>query len=288
MKARVKRDKKFIGAAIGAVANIAGGIVGAVKKKKLAKQQEAEMERQQFAQNAVDASQQAAAMSSSYADQQYVDDYKSKIALKNGGKVKTKDRIQVAKKYAMGGRSKKLFGMNNKQMATANNVVSMFDTIGTAATNIATGGQSNIKPVTNYADTVTANNLEKNKEIARQAELARTGKSNQPVMKCGGRKKKAFGDIIGEVGGAASGLSGLVTSLTGPKQKVQQAATPKTGYAYSAPKTGLVQNSYQTDANGNPVNSTTSNGVVGTLDMSNNQYKDRLMTAKMGTRKRRK
>lgn len=288
MKAKVKRDKKFIGAAIGAVANIAGGVLGGIKQKKLAKQQAAEAEKQAFAQNSVDASQQAAAMSSSYADQQYVDDYKSKIALKNGGKVKTKDRVQVAKKYAMGGRSKKLFGMNDKQITKANNIVSMLDTVGTAATNIATGGQSNIKPITNYGDTVTANNLEKNKEIARQAELARTGKNPQQIMKCGGRKKKAFGDVMGEVAGAAGGVSGLVSSLVGPKQKVQSTNTPKTGYAYSAPKTGLVQNSYQTDANGNPVNATTTDGVVGTLDMSNNQYKDRLATAKMGTRKRRK
>lgn len=288
MKARVKRDKKFIGAAIGTVANIAGGILGGIKQKKAQKLQEEENNKAMIMQEQANAAQQASAMTSSYSNQDYVDQAKSKIALKNGGKVKTKDRVQVAKRYAMGGRSKKLFGMNDKQMATANNVVSMFDTIGTAATNIATGGQSNIKPVTNYADTVTANNLEKNKEIARQAELARTGKPNQPIMKCGGRKKKAFGDVMGEVAGAAGGLSGLVTSLAGPKQKVQQAATPKTGYSYSAPKTGLVQNSYQTDANGNPVNSTTSNGVVGTLDMSNNQYKDRLMTAKMGTRKRRR
>lgn len=294
MKAKIKnngRDKKFIGAAIGAVANVAGGVIGAIKKKKQAAKQKEQLAIQEQNQMAIDAQQQAAAMSSSMADQNYVNDVKSKLGYKNGGKIKGKDRIVVAKKYAMGGRSKKLFGMNDEQMAKANQAVSLFDTVGTAVTNIATGGQANIKPTTNYSDAITASNIQKNREIIRKAKMEReANKPNTTQMRYGGkgRKKALFGEILEQAGGAAGGLSGLVNSIAGPKESVQKAKLTKAGYDYGVPKTAATKSSYQLDSNGNPVTSTVTDEAATANQLSNPQFRDRLATAKMGMRKRKK
>lgn len=292
MKAKVKnngRDKKFIGAAIGAVANIAGGIIGAKKKKKQAQKQQDANDRNIAAQAEIEAQQQAAAMSSSYENQDYVNEFKNKISLKNGGKLKGKDRIAVAKKYAMGGRRKKLFGMSDETTRKVTNGIKIFDNLATIGVNAATRGASNLKPTSDLNTLQTANNLQRNKEIARKAEEAKN-KNNTTLttgttttMKAGGRKKALAG-----IGDAIGGISNLVSSIAGPKEKINQGEYIKKSFAYSAPKTGLTKNSYQTDANGNPINSTTNDGIAGTMDARDSQYRDRLITAKMGMRKRKK
>lgn len=288
MKAKVKnngRDKKFIGAAIGAVANIAGGIIGAKKKKKAAKAQEAANDRNIALQADAEANQQAAAMSSSYANQDYIDDLYGKVTLKNGGKVKTKDRIAVAKKYAMGGRRKKLFGMSEDTERKVTNGIKIFDNIATIGVNAATGGASNLKPTQNLNTLQTASTLQKNKEIARRAEEAKTKDKVTPVpmMKAGGRKKALAG-----IGDAIGGISNMVSSIASKPEKPKAGPRIQGAYSYGAPKTGLKENSYQNDAEGNPLNATTTNGIMGTLDMNNPHYRDRLATAKMGCRKRKK
>ena len=105
------RDKAFIGAAIGAVGNIVGGIIGRRKQKKAA---EKAYRQQQIQQTRDEGFQQAQAMSSQLANQDYVDEYRNKITLKNGGKVKKSnkysDRIAVAKQFKCGGRKKSSFG----------------------------------------------------------------------------------------------------------------------------------------------------------------------------------
>lgn len=116
MKARVinknGRDKKFIGAAIGAVTSIAGGLINRAKQKKAARKQ-AEANRLSATMQAQEqANQDAVNQSQQYENQEYVDDVKNKISFRNGGKSK----VSVAKKYKCGGRSKALFGIGkNKQ-----------------------------------------------------------------------------------------------------------------------------------------------------------------------------
>lgn len=114
-----KRHKAFIGAAVGATAQLVGGIVGGIKQKKAAKEQAKEDAKQQAIQDTVNAQQQASAMSSSYNDQDYVDDVKNKISLKNGGTVKTKDRIKYAKDYNLVSRKKAAFGAAVKEGTAA-------------------------------------------------------------------------------------------------------------------------------------------------------------------------
>jgi len=110
------RDKKFIGAIIGTVAGLAGSLIGAKKQRKA---DEEAFQAQQAEQNRIDSVKAAQNLTSSYADQSYVDDYKKKIVLKAGGKVSTKDKVRnytVGKKksdieaYKAGGRAKYVDG----------------------------------------------------------------------------------------------------------------------------------------------------------------------------------
>lgn len=85
------RKKKFIGAAIGAVTSIAGGLIqGAIQKK----YQDEEYARQYKFQREAAARTTASNLTNAYGDQDYVNDYKKKVTLKMGGKAKVtyKDR----------------------------------------------------------------------------------------------------------------------------------------------------------------------------------------------------
>lgn len=102
------RNKAFLGAIIGTVSNVIGGAISRRKQRKA-------QEKAQAQQTELEGYQQAAAMSSAYTNQDYVNEYRNKITLKNGGKVKTNDRIKVAKKFACGGRKKANFGTNIRE-----------------------------------------------------------------------------------------------------------------------------------------------------------------------------
>lgn len=110
VKLNKDRDKAFLGAVIGGVANVIGGVISGNKQKKAQEQAFAEQQKEQVRREGV---QQAAAMTASLANQDYVDEYKKKITLKNGGKMKInnyEDRIARSKKYKCGGRKKSSFG----------------------------------------------------------------------------------------------------------------------------------------------------------------------------------
>ena len=126
----VKRDKAFLGSIIGAVGGVIGSAIGAAKRKKAEKKAFKMQQEEQYRQDSLAAAQ---AMTQSYANQDYVDEYKKKVVLKNGGKMKTKqdnytDRIKNQKKYACGGRKKAAFGTwtndtTNTLIGTVGNVV---------------------------------------------------------------------------------------------------------------------------------------------------------------------
>ena len=79
----VKRNKAFLGSIIGAV----GGIIGAAKIRKAKEKAFKIQQEEQYRQDSLAAAQ---AMTQSYANQDYVDEYKKKVVLKNGGKIKIK------------------------------------------------------------------------------------------------------------------------------------------------------------------------------------------------------
>lgn len=279
------RPKAFIGAAIGAVGNLVGGIIGKRKQKKA---QEKAYRQAQEEQTRSEGVQQAAAMSAQYANQDYVDEYRNKITLKNGGKVNMKNkgngRIALAKKFKCGGRKRanlgseivsdfKNIGQEFKGDNLGNTIVSGINGIAGAIN----GGPNNTKP--NYTGSLqstatTAGYISSSKEIARNAELKKQQKTT--AAKYGTRRKALFG-----IGSAISGVSNMIgaaTQSTTPQKQVKKSD----GFAYDTPKTGIEQNSYQTDANGNPVNAVNTNNAAG------NEYADRLKQARFGTRRKTK
>ena len=103
---KCKRKKAFIGtiagSVIGAGLQVAASAIQANKERKA-------MEEQQQMQNKLDATKQAAALTSAYGNQEYVDDFKKKVTLKAGGKYKrvnNSDRITKEKQFKCGGRKK--------------------------------------------------------------------------------------------------------------------------------------------------------------------------------------
>lgn len=265
------RDKAFIGAAIGAVGNIVGGIIGKRKQKKAA---EKAYRQQQIQQTRDEGFQQAQAMSSQLANQDYVDEYRNKITLKNGGKVKKSnkysDRIAVAKQFKCGGRKKSSFGsaISNsfKSIGQDFNNQNLNNTISSIGGGIssAISGNGNAAPTQqgpSAATAITMSSINANKEIAQQANIRKQQRTTaarcgaKKKYACGGRKKGMFG-----IGSAISGIGNMIgqaTQSTEPQKQIKKSA----GFAYEAPKTGLTQNSYQTDANGNPVNAINTNNA---------------------------
>lgn len=195
------RNKAFLGAIIGGVSNIIGGAISRRKQRKA-------QEKAQAQQTELEGYQQAAAMSSAYANQDYVNEYRNKITLKNGGKVKTNDRIKVAKKFACGGRKKANLGTNVREQ-----------------------------------------------------------------YKCGGKRTKGLlgvSDAIKGVGTIAN------AAIAQPQQQVKRSV----GYAYT-PKTDIKDNSYQVDANNNPINTVNTN-----ITSDRQYYDDRIQRAKFGTKRK--
>lgn len=290
------RKKAFIGAAIGAVGNLAGGIIGAYKQKRA---QEKAYRQAQKEQTQNEGFQQAQAMSAQYANQDYVDEYRNKITLKNGGKVNMKkkgnDRIVMAKKLACGGRKKA--GLGSEIANDFKNIGQEFkgdnlgNTIVGAINGIASGINNSYASKPNYTSNLqstatTTNYINNAQEIARNAEQLkrqRTTAAKYGTRKscaCGGRKKALFG-IGTAIGGISSALGAAFQSTT-PQKQVKKSA----GFAYEAPKTGIEQNSYQTDANGNPLNAVNINNAAQPTTNGTNAYNDRMNMARMGTRRK--
>ena len=285
------RDKAFIGAAIGAVGNLVGGIIGRRKQKKAAEKAYRQAQEEQTRSEGI---QQAAAMSAQYANQDYVDQYRQKITLKNGGKIgmkgKDKDRVAVAKRYRCGGRKKsnlgseivsdfKNIGQEFKGNNLGNTIVDAIN--GVASAFNPTGNSVGAATSISGSDATTMTNIQRNKEIAQNADMRKQQRTTgarygtKKKFACGGRKKGMFG--IGSAIGGISNIIGSATQSTTPQKQVKKSD----GFAYDAPKTGIEQNSYQTDVNGNPIN------AVNTNNAAKPQYGDRIHQAmRSGGRKR--
>lgn len=297
------RNKAFIGAAIGAVGNIVGGIIGKRKQKKA---QEKAYRQAQEEQTRAEGVQQAAAMSAQYANQDYVDQYREKITLKTGGKVNMKkkgnDRIAIAKKFKCGGRKKanigteivndfKNIGQEFKGDNLGNTIVSGLNAIGNYINNAR--GNVRTAPTSSLSSTATtASYIKSANDIAQQADARKQQRTTgarygtKKKFACGGRKKGLFG--IGEAIGGIGSIVNSATQSTTPQKQIKKAD----GFSYQAPKTGIEQNSYQTDENGNPVNAINVNNAANnsnnSTNIGTNNYQDRLAQARMGMRKRAK
>ena len=106
------RDKAWLGAVIGGVANIATSLINSYQQEQAQKKQLAAEQRMQQQQNIANANiaaqQQAGAMTNALANQNYVDEYKNKMVMKNGGFY---DRLSKDKAiFKCGGKKKKAAG----------------------------------------------------------------------------------------------------------------------------------------------------------------------------------
>lgn len=227
-----KRNKAFIGAIIGAAATVAGGIIKGQQEKKA--QQKAQEE-----QNHKEALQNAQALTASYANQDYIDQYKNKFNFKCGGRHKA----------AVGSLWE---GSNTEIPSIINGTSSLLSSV--------TGTPQINAPIDQTLNTV--NNINTNRKIANDAQYNKemrgkmnintnaqtnaitTNQRNQFVdrYKCGGRKKAWIGAAIG----AAGSLLGSALGGNNSQKQIQVESNPAA--TYSAPKTGLVVPNWQNTA----------------------------------------
>lgn len=253
-----QRQKAFIGAIIGAAASIAGGIIKGNKQKKAQEKAQAEA---QAAQDHKDALQNAQALTSAYANQDYVGQYNDKLTLKCGGRVRRKAGFGTEFADA-------LPGLGN--LASSITGVQGLGELGTAI------GQG-----------ISANQqINENKRIAQEAEQRKqlqagqqqlnitSDKMTNPITmyqrssfinkyKCGGRRKAWIGAAIGAAGSLIGGMFGSKGQQPIQVKQADQAS-------YSVPKTGLERPEWIT------------NGTVQQPVMPQSVYRDRLKTYRCG------
>ena len=114
-----KRNKKWLGAVISGVANIASTLISAKNQANAIKEQQLQQAEQLALQH-------AANLTAQYNNTDYVDAMKDKIVYRAGGK--TKDRVAVAKRFACGGRTKRNLGgsynrVNTNTIANTDNMI---------------------------------------------------------------------------------------------------------------------------------------------------------------------
>lgn len=253
-----RRHKAFIGAIVGAAASIAGGIISGNKKKKAQERAQAEA---QAAQNHKDAIQNAQALTSSYANQDYVDQYYDKFTLKYGGRARRKASFGTEFIQALPGLS---------NLAGA---VTGVEGMGQLGTTISQGLAANQQTNENKRIAQEAerrkqfNNIQVNSDNIINSMINNQRNNFINKYKCGGRKKAWIGAAIGVAGNLIGGMFG---SKGQEPIKVEQADTA----SYSAPKTGLINPDW--------VNQTTARPSVQQPAIPQSIYNDRLRMRKLG------
>lgn len=135
IRKKVKRNKAFLGAIIGAAAGIGSSIIGGIMNKNSS---EKAQRQQQIAQNRQDTYSMAQNLSNAYGNQEYVDEFNKRVTFKKGGKMNTKDdRIVREKKLACGGRKKAACGTRKKAEWGAEDTSALINGLGSAGSNIA-------------------------------------------------------------------------------------------------------------------------------------------------------
>lgn len=257
-----KRQKAFVGAIIGAAASIAGGIIKGNKQKKA---QEKAQEEAQAAQDHKDALQNAQALTSAYANQDYVDQYNDKFTFKCGGRVRRKANFGTELAQA-------LPGLGNLVSA-----ITGVQGLGELGTVIGQGISANQQINENKRIVQEAEQRKQLQAGQQQLNITSDKMTNPMTMyqrssfinkyKCGGRRKAWIGAAIGA---AESLIGGMFGSKGQQPIKVEQADQA----SYSAPKTGLERPEWIT------------NGTVQQPVMPQSVYRDRLNVYRCGGHKR--
>lgn len=254
-----QRQKAFIGAIVGAAASIAGGIIKGNKQKKAQEKAQAEA---QAAQDHKDALQNAQALTSAYANQDYVGQYNDKFTLKCGGRVRRKADFGTELADA-------LPGLGN--LASSITGVQGLGELGTV---IGQGISANQQINENKRITQEAEQRKQLQTGQQQLNITSDKMTNPMTMyqrssfinkyKCGGRRKA----WIGAVGSLIGGMLGS----KGQQQPIQVKQADQA--SYSAPKTGLERPEWIT------------NGTVQQPVMPQSVYRDRLNVYRCGGHRR--
>lgn len=207
MKKVIKTDnrkKAFLGALIGGIAGIAGSAIGAAKRRRAEREQ---LRQQQIEQNQNDAKAQAKALTAAVADQDYVDEYNKKVALKMGGNKKFNDRIKSNKTksnriFKCGGQKKAKMGSLIGQIGDAMSGIgglanSLFTSSSTPkqvkkADGFSTTGPKVEIKTPNYMNNTNNNDINNNintatNPTAQQQNNQFVDRSN--TLRCGGKKR---------------------------------------------------------------------------------------------------
>ena len=199
------RQKKFIGAVIGAVGQVAGMIGNAVKAKKEAEAAQEKYKKEQTQVNLQSAIENKQAIQQELQNQDYVNAMKSKVEFKCGGSYKNRTKTKSKTKNK---RCKKELGTQEFKC-------------GGTKTKLKCGGTKKCEygNRTEYACGGT-----KKAACGTKKEMGCGGKKK---MACGGTKKAALGDVIGGTGNAISGVASLISGLA-YKPKDYTVQTPET------------------------------------------------------------
>lgn len=199
IRKKVKRNKAFLGAIIGAVAGIGSSILGGVINKNSS---EKAQRQQQISQNRKDTYSMAQNLSNAYGNQEYVDEFNKRITFKKGGKMNTKDdRLIREKKFACGGRKKSCGGRTKVACGTrkkaewgAEDTSALINGLGSAGSSLASAA---ISSSINRSPIATTQFSGKPKEyLERPDYLVNNATDNgyYSIFACGGKRKtKACG-----------------------------------------------------------------------------------------------
>lgn len=195
IRKKVKRNKAFLGAIIGAVAGIGSSILGGVMNKNSS---EKAQRQQQISQNRKDTYSMAQNLSNAYGNQEYVDEFNKRVTFKKGGKMNTKDdRLVREKKFACGGRKKTCGGRVKAACGTrkkaewgAEDTSALISGLGSAGSSLASAA---ISSSINRNPIATTQFSGKPKEyIERPDYLINNATDNgyYSTFACGGKRKK--------------------------------------------------------------------------------------------------
>lgn len=109
-------------------------------------------------------------------------------------------------------------------------------------------------------------------------------KSNR-IFKCGGQKKAKMGSLIGQIGGAMSGIGGLANSLFAPSSAPKEVKKAD-GFSTTGPKVEIKTPNYMNNTNNNDINNNINTATNPTTQQQNNQFVDRSNTLRCGGKKR--
>lgn len=188
IRKKVKRNKAFLGAIIGAVAGLGSSIIGGVMNKNSS---EKAQRQQQIAQNRQDTYTMAQNLSNAYGNQEYVDEFNKRVTFKKGGKMNTKgDRLVREKKLACGGRKKADCGTRKKAEWGAEDTSALISGLGSAGSNIASAAINSSIDRSPIAKSMFSGKpkerIERPDYLASDATI-----DNAYYLRCGGKHKKA-------------------------------------------------------------------------------------------------